>query len=476
MLRTVHPLGLEARHTYDELVRYIETDPTKIKFPSRTASYRRNHPFLTQDDGGKAALGEQKRVLEYRMGDERGAYQPERPQFETPSPADTFYDPTEELQDMFARSQPLPMAPSRAPDTDQNALVAEGLAPPQAPSALSQMTSRVGENATQGALNAVSQYSQDTAAAALGWMGRSITEAARSGADFYVNELPAIIRQRAFIPDLDPDRFLAPRPGMWDLPVPQGIPRSILDEPLVRNTPERMALMDARVALRNAERLAIQDAPRVIGAAAEASVGAGLIEGAEMGAMAGVEAGPLGILAGGLGGAALAGGGMMFGGSLFHDAALGRSARSVASESLAHGAGMQHQPFQSFETINGMNHAPPIDRGGARVTRPVHVNIGTPPQTRHPSIGPDPTSSSSSSNRTPPPQSSYNALRDQVAVPGAASKAKAAPSIPGARSKSRAAPPIAGAHAKSLAAPPVGARSKARAAPGPRSVSHRGPG
>jgi hypothetical protein len=166
----------------------------------------------------------------------------------------------------------------------------------------------------------------------------------------------------------------------------------------------------------------------------------------------------------------------MFGGSLFHDAALGRSARSVASESLAHGAGMQHQPFQSFETINGMNHAPPIDRGGARVTRPVHVNIGTPPQTRHPSIGPDPTSSSSSSNRTPPPQSSYNALRNQVAVPGAASKAKAAPSIPGARSKSRAAPPIAGAHAKSLAAPPVGARSKARAAPGPRSVSHRGPG
>ena len=472
MLRTTHPLGLEARHSYDELVRYIETDPTKIKFPSRTAAYRRNHPFMTQDDSSRASLVEQKRALEYRMGDERGPYQPERPRFEPPSPADTFYDPTDSLQDMSTRSQPLPMAPSGAPDTDQVALAAEGFAPPQAPSAFSQMTSRVGENATQGALNAVSQYSQDTAAAALGWMGRSITDAARSGADFYVNELPAMIRQRAFFPDLDPDRFLAPRPGMWDLPVPQRVSR--LDIPLVQDTPERLALMDARVALRNAERLAIQDAPRVIGAAAEASVGAGLIEGAEMGAMAGIEAGPLGILAGGLGGAALAGGGMMLGGSLFHNAELGRSAGTVASESLAHSAGMQNQPFQSFESLNGMNHTPPIDRGGARVTRPMRVSMATPPPTRHPSIEPDPTSSSSSSHRAPP-QSSYNSLREQV-VPGAASKAKAAPSIPGARSKSRAAPPIAGAHAKSLAAPAVGARSKARAAPGPRSTSHRGPG
>jgi hypothetical protein len=250
MLRTVHPLGLEARHTYDELVRYIETDPTKIKFPSRTAAYRRNHPFMTQDDGSKASLMEQKRALDYRTGDERGPYQPERPQFETPQPADTTYDPTEELQDMFARSQPLPMAPSRAPDTDQNTLVAEGLAPPQAPSALSQTTSRVGENATQGALNAVSQYSQDTAAAALGWMGQAITDGLRVQGDFYMNELPAIIRQGAMRPSLDPGRNFAPRPGsMWDLPVPQ-------DMPLALESPERTARMAANRALRDAERMA----------------------------------------------------------------------------------------------------------------------------------------------------------------------------------------------------------------------------
>ena len=85
MLRKAHPLGLQARHTYDELVRYIEIDPTKIKFPSRTASYRRNHPFLTQDDGSKASLAEQKRVVEYRMGDDVAPYQPERPRFE-PNP------------------------------------------------------------------------------------------------------------------------------------------------------------------------------------------------------------------------------------------------------------------------------------------------------------------------------------------------------------------------------------------------------
>lgn len=134
MQRQVHPLGLQARHTYDELVRYIELDPTKLKFPDRKSSYRRNHPFLTQDDGSKAALNEQKRVVDYRMGDERAPYQPERARFEAPSSRGSDYDPSEDLFDMFARSQAPPMAPASAPNTDQSALVAEGLAPPPAPS------------------------------------------------------------------------------------------------------------------------------------------------------------------------------------------------------------------------------------------------------------------------------------------------------------------------------------------------------
>ncbi len=401
MQRQVHPLGLQARHTYDELVRYLETDPTKLPFPDRKATYRRNHPFLTQDDGGRAALNEQKRVLEFRMGDERGPYQPERPRFEAPSSRGSEYDPSEDLFDMFSRSRPVPMSPARAPDADRNALTAEGMEPPAAPSALSQMTSRVGENVAQGALNAVSQYTQDTAAAALGWMGRSIADTARSGADFYVNELPAMIRNRAIDPFLDPDRFLAPRPHMWDLPLPQ-----------------------PTLALRNVERAAIEDVPRMMGA--EATLGAGLFEGAEVGAVAGIEAGPLGMLAGGLGGAALAGGSLMLGGSLFHNAELGRSAGTVASESLAHRAGMQNQAFQDFNTLNGMNHSIPSDRGGRR------FNIGTPRTSRPPSPTADEmldqmlAEHSRRGGRRDAVPTTYGALRDQVG--GSSSSASGGPS------------------------------------------------
>ena len=210
MLRRTHPLGLQARHSYEELVRYIETDPTKIKFPDRAASYRRKHPFMTQDDGSKAALMEQKRVIDYRLGDDHAPYQPERRDVEAPTPVDTFYDPAESIQDMFVRSRPLPLGPSQAPDTEQNALTAEGFNPP---SILDRLTSRVGDNATQGALNAVAQYGQDAAAGALGWVGRTIADGARIQADFYMNELPAMIRDRAIYPALDPNRYLAPRPG-----------------------------------------------------------------------------------------------------------------------------------------------------------------------------------------------------------------------------------------------------------------------
>ena len=185
MLREVHPLGVQRRHSYDELVRYIELDPTKLKFPNRKAYIRRNHPFMTQDDGAKASLSEQRRVIDYRMGDNPAPYQPPPPHMEHPAFDPPFYDADEDTQDMFARAYQPSLPPAEAPDTAQNALRAEGFNPPPRPSTLSQLTSRVGENVTQGALNAVSQYSQDAAANALGWMGRRITDTARFQADFY---------------------------------------------------------------------------------------------------------------------------------------------------------------------------------------------------------------------------------------------------------------------------------------------------
>ena len=445
MLRESHPLGLEARHSYDELVRYIETDPTKIKFPDRTASYRRNHPFMTQDDGSKAALGEQKRVIEYRMGDERGPYQPERPRFEAPSSRGSDYDPSEDLFDMFARSQPVPMAPAGAPNTDQSALAAEGFTPPPAPiqppapaspSVLSQMTSRVGENVTQGALQAVSQYSQNAAAAALGWIGDGISRVARDELDMYFNEIPAAFRQATITPMMHSDTAFAPtwRDSMRELARrSDGIGTGLLNGP---NSGGALTMP-----------LSLRDAPRMIGAASEeASVGAGLFEGAEMGAVAGLEGGPLGILAGGLGGAVLAGGGLMLGGSLFHSADVNRSALTVANEALAHRAGMQNQPFQDFNSINGMNHSAPPDRGGRR------FSIGTPTPTRPPSPTADEMLDqmlAEHARRGRPVQSTYGALRDQVTSSSSASGGPSRTRTP----KARAAP-----------------RSSAR------SSGHRGPG
>ena len=212
--REIHKLGVAKQHTYDELVRYIETDPTKIRFPDRKSYFRRNHPFMTQDDGTKTALGEQQRVLDYRTGTNIAPYQPNRPPVNIPDLPDFRYDTSEEVQDMFARSYQAPLSYPSQPDNDQIALSGEGFSPPPAPaqpSMMSQLTSRVGENASQGVLNAVSQYSQNTAAAALGWMGRTAVDFGRDRLDFYVNELPAAIRQFNVNPELPPDRFLAPR-------------------------------------------------------------------------------------------------------------------------------------------------------------------------------------------------------------------------------------------------------------------------
>ena len=192
---------------------------------------------------------------------------------------------------------------------------------------------------------------------------------------------------------------------MWDLPVPQRIPG-----------------------------MAIRD----IGVAEEVGLGAGLFEGAEMGALAGAELGPLGILAGGLGGAAIAGGGLMIGGSMFHNADHGRTAHTVSAQNLAHQAGMENQPFQDFNSLNGLNHSVPHDRGGRG--RP-SVRISTPVLTRHPSID-EPTAdqrldsllaehakekhrkqvleSEKQARRTPVP-STYGALRDQVGTSSSSS-------------------------------------------------------
>ncbi len=193
----------------------------------------------------------------------------------------------------------------------------------------------------------MSQYSQDTAAAALGWMGRNALDTFQEyqGLVGGVQVAPWSASQAPYNAG---NGLLFPSPG-----------RPMLGEfgtyrggAAAAAVPGRRAIRDAaQMALENGGQPALRDAPQVIGAAGEAAtVGAGLFEGAEMGALAGAELGPLGLLAGGLGGAVIAGGGLLFGGSLFHNTEVNRNAQTFALESMAHAGGMQGQPFQDFNT------------------------------------------------------------------------------------------------------------------------------
>ena len=116
---------------------------------------------------------------------------------------------------------------------------------------------------------------------------------------------------------------------------------------------------------------------------------------------------------------------------MFHNADHGRSAHTVSAQHLAHQAGIENQPFQYFNSLNGLNHSAPSDRGGRG--RP-SFRISTPVLTRHPSID-EPTAdqrldrllaehakeksrkqvleSERQARRTPVP-STYGALRDHV--------------------------------------------------------------
>ena len=511
MLRKVHPtIGLSKIPTYEELVNFIETDETKIKLPNRLAYFRRSHPFMTQDDGPRFAA--QKRQMDHMMGPINSPYQPERSDVNMDPPSEDFYDPTMDVQDMFARAYNPPVSLNPVPDVDRGGLGLEGFSTPEMPeerqmpimgpaepTLLQRATSRIADSASSGVLNAVSQYSQDTAAAALGWMGRNALDT--------FQEYQALVGGVQTTPWASLPAPYAAVNGGNGLILTPGRPLlgdfgTYRGEAAAAAVPGRRAIRDAaQLALENGGQLALADAPQVIGAAGEAAtVGAGLFEGAEVGALAGTELGPLGMLAGGLAGAAIAGGGLLFGGSLFHDTERPRSAQTFAMESMSHAGGMQGQPFQDFNTLNGMNHQTPTDRGGGfpRVMRPtltrpsnaIRFNIGSPaPGARNGSI--DPVTQGGL-------EPSYNSLRAQArptarptarppARPTASSRSRSGTNIPvprsGTPSQARPTPSVAGARAKSRAAPltrgrpstvvptVVGARSKSRAAPVNRASS-----
>ncbi len=163
--------------------------------------------------------------------------------------------------------------------------------------------------------------------------------------------------------------------------------------------------------------------------------------------------------------------------------------------SMAHAGGMQNQPFGDFNTLNGMNHQAPVDRGGGfpRVMRPtitrpsmgpprpaIRFNIGSPvPGARNGSIDPmtqgglEPSYNSLRAQARPSTaDSSRSRSGTNIPVPrsGTPSQARPTPSVAGARAKSRAAPLTRG-RPSTVVPTVVGARSKSRAAPVNRASS-----
>ena len=54
IMQGINYTGLKKRDSYNEIVNYIETDKTKIKYPNRVASQIENSHFMKQLGGARA--------------------------------------------------------------------------------------------------------------------------------------------------------------------------------------------------------------------------------------------------------------------------------------------------------------------------------------------------------------------------------------------------------------------------------------
>ena len=73
-------LGLRKEHTFDEVRRYIQADPTIIKFPKRDALFfSQSHLYGQVEANMRSYEAGVKDQANYRESDEQGPYVPPRP-------------------------------------------------------------------------------------------------------------------------------------------------------------------------------------------------------------------------------------------------------------------------------------------------------------------------------------------------------------------------------------------------------------
>ena len=135
-------LGLRKEHSYDEVVRYIQADPTKIKFPDRSALFLSKHQVYGQVRDAMRNWGAEGQAAQtaYQSGEQPAPFVPPRPRPMQPGapqdpPPPPGYDDDDELMG------PPPPPPHQryadllqpGPDGTAEGLGAEGVQPPPPP-------------------------------------------------------------------------------------------------------------------------------------------------------------------------------------------------------------------------------------------------------------------------------------------------------------------------------------------------------
>ena len=74
-------LGLRKEHTFDEVRRYIQTDPDKIKYPKRDALFLQKSHVYAQVEASMRNYGEDARLdqTQYRASEQSAPYVPPKP-------------------------------------------------------------------------------------------------------------------------------------------------------------------------------------------------------------------------------------------------------------------------------------------------------------------------------------------------------------------------------------------------------------
>jgi len=153
--------GLTKRHSYDEIVKWIKSDPKGVPYPDRVAFKTYDSPVYAQlRDSLKVNTEPQEAYAAYQHGGGLAPFVPPRPRFVEPPPGNSPTPPGDDDDDMMGPPGPGPeryttlLEPATRP-TDQ-ILINEGMspAPPPPPPPPPTMVQQAGDSFAQAAGNA----------------------------------------------------------------------------------------------------------------------------------------------------------------------------------------------------------------------------------------------------------------------------------------------------------------------------------